>query len=102
MAKVVWSEPAFAQLESILGYIALDKPDAARAVAVRIFAATDHLEHLLRLGRPIREFEHKHYRHVWIKPCWLYYRIHEDSVFILHVRRAEKPFSIKDLIADDK
>ena len=102
MAKVIWSEPALAQLESIIDSIALDKPEAARAVAARVVDATDHLERFVLLGRPIREFVHKNYRQVWIKPCWLYYRIDGDSVYILHVRRAEKPFHIDDLIGDGK
>jgi len=101
VAKVVWSETALAQLESIIDFIALDKPEAGRAVATRVFAATDQLESFLRLGRPIKEFAHKDYRQVWIKPCRLYYRIHEESVYVLHVRRAEKPLNIDDLISDD-
>lgn len=100
MAKIAWTEPALAQLESIIDFIALDKPEAARAVAARIFAATDKLERFLRLGRPMPEFPHKSYRQVWIKPCWLYYRLGENAVYILHVRRAEKPFRTEDLIDD--
>lgn len=102
MAKVVWSAPALLQLESIIEFIALDKPEAARAVAARIIDATAHLERFLLLGRPIKEFRHRNYRQVWMKPCWLYYRVKEDDVYILHDRRAEKPLRTEDLIADDK
>jgi toxin ParE1/3/4 len=102
VAKVIWSEPALAQLESIIDFIALDKPEAARAVAARVFAATDQLESFILLGRPIQEFAHKNYRQVWIKACWIYYRIDERSVYVLHVRCAEKPLNVEDLIADDK
>lgn len=101
MAKVVWSAPALLQLESIIEFIALDKPEAARAVAARIVATTDRLERFLILGRPIKEFAHKSYRQVWIKPCWLYYRVKEGNVHILHVRRGERPLRIEDLVADD-
>ena len=101
MAKVIWSAPALAQLESIIDYIALDKPGAARAIASRVFDSTDRLEHFLRLGQPIHEFKHKNYRQVWMKPCWLYYRIEEDTVFILHVRRAETPLHLEDLAAEE-
>jgi plasmid stabilization system protein ParE len=102
VAKVIWSEPALAQLESIVDFIALDKPEAARAVATRVFSATDQLESFIRLGRPIQEFDHKNYRQVWVKPCWIYYRTDGESIYILHVRRAEKLLKIEDLIADDK
>jgi toxin ParE1/3/4 len=100
MAKVIWMEPALAQLELIVGYIALDKPEAARAVAARIFAATDHIARFVRMGKPIQGFLHKNYRQVWIKPCWLYYRVDKDAVYILHVCRAEKLFRVEDLAED--
>jgi plasmid stabilization system protein ParE len=102
MAKVVWSAPALLQLEAIIGFIALDKPEAAKAVASRIIGTTDRLGRFLLLGRPIEEFAHKNYRQVWIKPCWLYYRIEDGDIYILHVRRAEKPLRIDDLIVDDE
>jgi len=100
MAKVIWTEPALAQLELTVGFIALDKPEAARAVAGRIFAATDHIGRFVRMGKPIPNFPHKNYRQAWIKPCWLYYRLDQGSVCILHVRRAEKLFRFEDLAGD--
>jgi plasmid stabilization system protein ParE len=102
MAKIVWSAPALLQLEAIVEFIALDKPEAAKAVASRIIHTTDHLAQFLLLGRPIKEFARENYRQVWIKPCWLYYRIENADVYILHVRRAEKPLRVEDLIADDR
>jgi toxin ParE1/3/4 len=100
MAKVIWTAPALAQLELIVGFIALDKPEGARAVAGWIFAATDHIGRFVRMGKAIPGFPHKNYRQVWINPCWLYYRLEQDAVYILHVRRAEKPFRVEDLTED--
>jgi len=92
MAGLIWTEPAFGQLEEIVGYIALDKPLAAQAVARAIFDATANIEQFKLLGRPIPEFPVTKYRQIWIKPCWIYYRIIDSDVYILHVRRAESPF----------
>ena len=100
MAEVIWTEPALAQLDVIVEYIALDKPEAAEAVAQRVFSVTDNLKSFLKLGRPIPEFLHENYRQVWIKPCWLYYRIEKDSVIILHVRRSEQFFQTDALLGD--
>lgn len=97
MAEVIWSDPAIDQLDAIASYIALDKPDAARGVVRRIIDATDRLEHFKKLGRSVPEFPHPNYRQVWIRPCWIYYRIDGKDVKILHVRRAEQPFRIEDL-----
>ena len=82
-------------------YIELDKPEAAQAVARRVFAATDHLESFLRLGRKIPEFPQPQYRQVWMRPCWLYYRIEDNRALILHVRRAEMLFNPEELIKGD-
>jgi toxin ParE1/3/4 len=97
MAGLTWTDPALDQLDAIADFIALDKPDAAKAVVRRIFETTDHVAHFTKLGRPIPEFPHAFYRQVWLKPCWVYYRIDGKNIFILHVRRAEKPFRVEDL-----
>lgn len=101
MAKLTWTEPAIRQLEEIVDYIALDKPEAAKRVARQIFEITDNLARFKNLGRTIPEFPVRHYRQIWIKPCWLYYRIVDSDVYILHVRRAESPFRT-DLIENDE
>ena len=102
MAEVIWSEPAVAQLEAIASFIALDKPEAARAVVGRIFEVTDRLDSFLRLGRKIPEFPQPNYRQVWIPPCWIYYRIDGGDVCILHVRRAEHPLRTSDLSVNEE
>ena len=102
MAEVIWTEPALAQLQAILEFIALDKPEAAEAVARRVFATTDRLESFPKLGRPIPEFPHRSHRQLWAKPCWLYYRMDTDRAIVLHVRRAEQLFRVEDLLKDEK
>lgn len=98
MAKLTWAEPALRQLEEIVEFIALDKPEAATRVAKTIFETTDNVERFKLLGRPIPEFPVAGYRQLWVRPCWIYYRlIAEDDIFILHIRRAESPFRIEFL-----
>jgi plasmid stabilization system protein ParE len=97
MAELIWTEPALAQLDAIADYIALDKPMVAADLVQKVFDLTDHLERFTRLGRPIPEFPQENYRQVWIKPCWIYYRAEAKRVYILHVRRAEKPLRLEDL-----
>ena len=101
MAEVIWTEPALAQLQAILEYIALDKQEAAEAVAKRVFATTDRLASFPRAGRPIPEFPHRNYRQLWAKPCWLYYRMEEDRAIILHVRRGEQLFRAEELSEEE-
>jgi len=100
MARLIWTEPALAQLDAIAEFIALDKPEAAQAVVRRVLAATDRLEQFTKMGRPVPALEHTTYRQVWLKPCWIYYRGAEDTVYILHVRRGEKMLRVDDLLED--
>lgn len=97
MAKLVWTEPALRQLEEIIDYIALDKPSVAKKVARTIFDTTDHAERFKLLGRSIPEFPVPNYRQIWIRPCWIYYRVINGDVYVLHVRRAESLFRIEYL-----
>ncbi len=97
MAEVIWTEPALAQLDAIADFIALDKPDAAASLVRRIFAATERFEKFAKMGRRIPEFGHPHYRQLWIAPCWVYCRQDGRRVYVLHVRRAERPLKLKDL-----
>ena len=46
--KVIWSDPAVADLEDISFYIAQDDPEAAARVARRIVAHTDTLANSTR------------------------------------------------------
>ena len=101
MAEVIWTDPALEQLDSIAEFIALDKPEAARAVVRRVIETTQHVERFLKLGRPVPELPDRRYRQVWIKPCWLYYRLDKDRAYVLHVRRGEKLLRIEDLIGDE-
>jgi plasmid stabilization system protein ParE len=100
MVEVKWAGPALQQLGDVLNYIALDKPEAAKRVAHRIFESTDRLKSLPFSGRKIPEFPHKQYRKLWCKPCWVYYRIDRKMIFILHVRRAESLFRTEDLLLE--
>ena len=102
MAAVIWTEPALSQLDQIAEYIALDKPEAAKAVVRTIMAVTDHARRFTKLGREIPELPHPHYRQVWIKPCWIYYRIQGGQVFILHVRRAERPLRLDEVLGPEE
>lgn len=101
MAKLTWTEPALRQLEEIIEFIALDKPDAASRVAKKFFETTDNVEAFKLLGRKIPEFPVEGYRQLWIRPCWIYYRTIAEDIFILHVRRAESPFRIEFIEEDE-
>lgn len=90
MAEVIWIEPALSDLEEIAEYIALDKYTAAQRLVQKVFATVDRLEHFLKSGRLVPELDNTRYREVIVGPCRIFYRIDNDTVYILHVMRGER------------
>ena len=99
MAEVVWTKRAYFQLREIAEYIALDKPPAAERLLQHAVLQARQLGQFPNLGRRVPEIPRSAYRQLWVSPCWIYYRVamHDGSVIILHVRRAERPLRVEDL-----
>jgi toxin ParE1/3/4 len=92
MARLIWTEPALKDLETIAEYIALDKPDAARRCVQKVFAAVERLAQFPKLGSIPPEISNLPYRQVIVPPCRVFYRHNKDYVFIIFVMRAEQKF----------
>ncbi len=90
MARLIWTEPALADLEAIAEYIALDKPDAASRYVQKVLDRTERLEAHPNSGKRPRELKRTHYREVIVPPCRILYRVEKDTVYILHVMRSER------------
>ena len=92
MAEVVWTEPAVADLDAVADYIALDNPDAARALVARVFTHVGQLASQPESGSHPRELgSRSRYRQIVESPCRVFYRYEATTewVFILHVMRGE-------------
>ena len=88
--RVVWSERAYLDLESIANYIADDSPAYARAVVKGIIEQTRTLTRFPRSGRKVPEFDDENIRELIAYSYRIIYRIHEDEVLvsaIIHGRR---------------
>jgi len=92
MARLIWTEPALADLEVIADCIALDKPDAAKRYVQRVFTAVDRLERFPRSGSIPPEIPDLPYRQVVVPPCRIFYRAEKEHVFILYVMRSDQIF----------
>lgn len=90
MARLIWTEPALRDLETIAEYIALDKPDAAQRYVKRVFAAAERLSQFPKSGSIPREMPNLPYRQIVIPPCRVFYRYDKDYVFIIFVMRSER------------
>jgi toxin ParE1/3/4 len=66
--RLVWTEPALADLDLIADYIALDNAQAAAKLAQRVFAAAERLIVFPKSGRPVPELKHLPYRELVVPP----------------------------------
>ena len=94
MAEVIWTDPALTDLDAIGDYIALDDFEAARKLIRRIFEKVALLERNPSIGRVSNDLRNTPYRRLVIGPVYVYYRIEDDRVIIIHVVRAERDFEL--------
>ncbi|MBT5707611.1 type II toxin-antitoxin system RelE/ParE family toxin [bacterium] len=91
MAKLIWTEPALADLDAIADYIALDDERAAKRLVAKVFDHVEQLNDHPKIGsvpaelRPI-----KTYRQIVEPPCRVFYRISGKKIYIVHVMRGEQ------------
>ena len=90
MARLIWTEPALKDLETIAEYIALDKPDAAQRYVKKVFATVEGLSQFPQSGSIPVEISNLPYRQVVVPPCRVFYRYDKDYVFIIFVMRSEQ------------
>jgi toxin ParE1/3/4 len=90
VARLIWTEPALADLEAMADYIALDNPTAARRLVGRVFESVERLERFPNSGKRPPELPRSSYREIVVTPCRVFYRVEDDAVFLLYVMRAER------------
>jgi toxin ParE1/3/4 len=97
MARLIWTEPAIADLEAITDYIALEKPDAATRYVQQVFAAVERLVRFPKSGKVVPEIPHLPYRQVIVPPCRIFYRVEGEGILIVYVMRGEQRLREIDL-----
>jgi plasmid stabilization system protein ParE len=102
MAEIIWTEPALSDLDAIADYIALENPDAARALVQRDFRHVDQLFDHPRSGSKPPELRGWRYRQIVEPSCRVVYREDSNRVFILYVMRAERLLRSTELRSRDE
>jgi len=90
MAQIIWTEPALDNLNDIAEYIAVSNPYAAKQLVENVFSKVQRLEQFPDSGRIPEEISKLNYREVVVNPCRVFYKVDNDSVYILHVLRQER------------
>ncbi len=90
MARLIWAEPALQDLNQIAEYIALDNPEAASHYVQTVFEHVERLESHPKSGKCPPELPRSIYREIIVPPCRVFYRIDDQSVYILYIMRTEQ------------
>ena len=91
MARLIWTEPALSDLDTIADYIALDDPVAARKLVRKVFAHVEQLVDFPESGSIPKELRPmRRYRQIVEKPCRIFYRVEGGKVYVVHVMRGER------------
>lgn len=90
MADLIWTEPALLDLDEVAEYIALDNPMAASNYVQKVFERTDRLAIYPNSGKRPEELPRTPYREIVVPPCRIFFRVENDTAYILHVMRAER------------
>ena len=102
MARIVWTEPALADLDGIADYISLDDPLAAKRLVRKVFERIDHLEAFPLMGSCPADLKGTAYRHIVLPPLRIFYRVDGDLAYIVYVMRTERLFRLADLTGRDQ
>ncbi len=97
MVEVIWTEPALSDLDAIADYIALENPEAARALVQRVFRHVEQLATHPKSGSRPQELRGWRFRQVIEPPCRIFYRQDSNRVCILHVMRSKQLLRKRDL-----
>ena len=73
------------QFLQVLAYILADRPSAARRFHTRATKVLRRLEKFPESGRQLPEFPGLPYREVIIRPYRFFYRVQEDTVWVVGV-----------------
>ncbi len=90
MAQIIWADTAITDLENIADYIALSNPTAAKALVQSLLHKIEHLAHFPLSGKIPTEIPELEYREIVAPPCRVFYRLADETVFIVHICREER------------
>lgn len=88
--RVTWSPLAIQRVLEAADFIARDKPGAARDWAESTFEAVERLADLPNSGRVVPEIRRAEIREIIHGPFRIIYRIEDDQVLVLTVRRGRR------------
>lgn len=91
--RVIWTEQAQSALDDILGYIAQESPQAARAILEEALGTADGLATLSERGRIVPELNEPSIREVFVRRYRLLYEVSSEEVRVLAILHGARDFA---------
>ncbi len=91
--RVAWTQGARDGLDSVLGYIAEDSPEAAAKILDVILGVAESLDQLSNRGRIVPEIGDPSIREVFVYSYRLLYQVCDDEVRIIGLLHGARNFS---------
>jgi toxin ParE1/3/4 len=90
VVKVVWSDSAVADLESIVEYIAQGSEHYAAVFAEKVLKAVEKLGTFPRIGRVVPEYDREDLRELIFQNYRIIYKVDPDRVAIATIVHASR------------
>ena len=84
--KIIFSEPAIDDLESIVGFIANNNQEAAAKFGGKLIESVRHLAKFPRFGRVVPEQSDEAIREIISKPYRIFYRVKDEMKTVEIIR----------------
>jgi plasmid stabilization system protein ParE len=99
VARVIWTDPALADLETIAEYIARDSLRQASLLVQRAFLSTDRLDAFPQLGRIVPEIGDESVRELIVRPYRIVHVLRgSDDLVVYHSTRPLGAADLPDII----
>jgi toxin ParE1/3/4 len=95
--RIIWTEPAVADLQNIKDYISNDSGYYATVIIEKILKSVEGIKDFPRIGREVPEFEESEIREIIYSNYRIMYRIHEDFILVLAVVHGKRNIENLDL-----
>ncbi len=93
--KIIWTEPAIQDLESIRTYIAKDAEYYAIRFVEKIIEATENLTKFPLIGRQVPEAEEENIRELVFQNYRIIYRVEDRRILILTIIHGSRDLTQK-------
>jgi len=97
--NIVWSPLAVDRVAEIAGYIAQDKPSAAKQWIKTVFSKVEQLKISPETGRIVPEIGNSLFRELIYGNYRIIYRIETQQISILTVRHGKQILPVKEILA---